>query len=156
MKERKTNPRGLLRLEELVKKYGTVKPDGIALDLSKDPARWDRVIRDLGRKQAYAHIGKSLCREYRRQNGRDFLFTEECVAYEIGWHINAYLWTQGFKGYPRHVLTYAFSKEALDRHCRTVEVDEKDLHDLRQRLVFHYKKGLRKSRSAAEVRPETK
>ena len=144
MKPKKTDARDLLRLDELVKKYGTIKPDGVALDLSKDPERWDRLIRILGRKRAYARIAEGLCREFRQQNGRELIFTEACVAYELGWHINAYLWTQGFRGYPRHLLTYAFSRDALDRHCRTVEIDEKDLQNFRQRTVFHYKRGLRK------------
>ena len=136
--------KNLRRLEELVKKYAEIKPDGMSLDLSKDPARWDRLIRAMGRKTAYARIAECLCRAFRQKNGRDLIFTEACVANELGWHINAYLWTQGFQGYPRHLLTRAFSRNALDQHCRTVEIDEKDLHDLRQRLVFHYRKGLRK------------
>ena len=131
-------------LEALVRQYGTIRPDGLSLDLSGDPAAWDRVIRELGRKQAYARMAEALCEAFRRQNGRELIFTEACVAYELGWHINAYLWTQGFRGYPRHILTRLFSRTALDRHCRSVEIDEKDLHNPRQRLVFHYKRGLRR------------
>ena len=134
----------LLRLEEMAKKYGTVGSDSLALDLTGDPARWDRIIRELGRKQAYAHLAACLCRAFLLRNGRPFLFSDQCVAYELGYHINAYLSTLGYKGYPRHITTYAFSKASLARHCRTVEIEEKDLHSFKQRVVFRYKRGLRK------------
>lgn len=132
------------RLEELAKKYADIGTDSIALDLSKAPERWDQTIRALGRKPAYEALAGFLCREFRLKNGREFLFSDECVAYELGFHIDAYLSVLGFQGYPRHITTYAFSKAALDRHCRRVEIEEKDLHDFRQRLIFHYKRGLRK------------
>ena len=131
-------------LQTLVLQSCEIRADGVSLDLSRDPAAWDREIRAVGRGAAYAHMAEWLCREFRRRNGRELIFTEKCVAYELGWHINAYLWTQGFKGYHRHILTYLFSRDVLDRHCRSVEIDEKDLHNPRQRLVFHYKRGLRR------------
>lgn len=133
----------LRRLEELAKKNASIGSDSLALDLSKAPERWDQAIRALGRKPAYEALARYLCREFRLKNGREFLFTEECVAYELGYHINAYLNVLGYRGYPRHVTTYAFSKAALDRHCRSVEIDEKDLNNFKQRVVFRYKRGLR-------------
>ena len=136
--------KSLSGLEELVKQYGTIKPGGVALDLTQDPAGWDSQMRALGQKQACAEIAGLLCRAFREANGRDLIFTEDCVAYELSWHISAFLWTQGFRGYHRPVAALPFSRASLARHCGTVEVDEKDVRDLRQRLVFHYKKGLRK------------
>lgn len=144
VKTNQGDPARLRALEEKTLQNAEIRKDGFSLDLSGDPAGWDRLIRELGRRAAYAHMSQVLCRAFFRQNGRDLIFTEACVAYELGWHANAYLWTQGFRGCHRHILTWLFSKAALERHCRSVEIDEKDLHNLRQRLVFHYKRGLRK------------
>ena len=38
----------------------------------------------------------------------------------------------------------AYADDADAVFCRTVEIDEKDLQNFRQRTVFHYKRGLRK------------
>lgn len=130
-------------LDGLIEAYTTYTEGQIALLLADAPAEWDRVIQALGRKEAYRHIADAVCAGYKAHIGRDFLFTEDCVAFELGYHINAYLWTQGFKGYPRHVTHLLFSKAALDRHCRSVEISEADIHNFKQRTMFRYKKGLR-------------
>ena len=135
----------LRELKELALAGLTTENDCFSLDLTSAPERWDAVIRRLGREEAYARLAELLCGEFRRINGREFLFSDDCVAYELGYHIDAYLWSRGFRGYPRHVTTLLFSRASHDRHCRSVEIDEKDLHDFRQRLIFRYRRGLRKS-----------
>ena len=131
------------RLEGLIAENLTVGEGRISLDLQRDPGAWDSVIRTLGRKRAYRALAEGICARYAAERGEPFPFTEDCVAYELGYHINAYLRTQGFRGYPRHVTPLLFSRDALIRHCRTVEIDKADLNNLRQRLMFRYKKGLR-------------
>lgn len=131
-------------LQTLASQNLTVKPDEISLDLRKEPAQWDAAIRTLGRKKSYTMLADLVCQAYQKQTGQEFLFTESCVAYELGYHINAYLRTQGFRGYPRHITTLFFSRKSLARHCQTVEIEKKSLQDIRQRLVFHYRKGLRR------------
>ena len=133
----------LSELESLALAGLRTEPDGFSLDLTAAPARWDAVIRTLGRETAYSRLAALLCEEFRRRSGRDFLFSDACVAFELGYHIDAYLWTQGYPGYPRHITTRLFTKAALDRHCSTVDISEKDLHNLKQRVVFGYKNGLR-------------
>lgn len=135
-------PAALLELETLAASGLKTEPDGFSLDLTAAPERWDAVIRALGRKAAYAALARFLCGEFRRVNGRDFLFSDDCVAFELGYHIDAFLWTRGYP-YPRHFTTRLFTRAFLDRHCRSVEIFEKDFRNLKQRVVFRYKKGLR-------------
>ena len=134
----------LRRLDRLVETYASYKEGEIALLLADEPAEWDLAVKALGRETAYRRIADLVCAGFRERFGRDFLFTEDCVAFELGYHINAYLWTQGFKGYPRHITHLLFSKAALDRHCRSVEISEADIRNFRQRTMFRYRKGLRK------------
>ncbi len=143
MPEPMNKTEALARLDGLIAANASYKEGEIALLLAEAPAEWDRAIRALGRKEAYGHIADVLCAEYKSRIGREFLFTEACVAYELGYHINAYLWCKGFQGYPRHVTHLLFSKASLDRHCRSVEISESDLRSFKQRTMFRYKKGLR-------------
>lgn len=135
-------------LDRLTDQGLTLKPGAIALDLSAQPAEWDAAIRALGRDLAYARVADRVCAAYLAEYGEEFPFTEECVAHEIAYHVNAYLWTQGFRGYPRHVTARMFSRAALERHCRSVEIDREDWNDLRQRIIFRYRSGLRKKPDA--------
>lgn len=135
-------------LDALAAKFLSVREDGIALDLSKCPEAWDAAIRPLGRKTAYARLADFVCAAYREQTGRDFFFTQACVAGELGYHLDAYLRVRGFPGYPLHPTTLLLSKQAVEAHCKTVEIDRKDLDDFRQRLIFRYRKGLRKPQEA--------
>lgn len=130
-------------LKDLVHRNLTVEREAVSLDLREDPARWDAAIRVLGRARSYALLADWICSAYLQKIGTEFFFTESCVAYELGYHINAYLWTQGFRGYPRHITTWFFSRKSLASHCQTVEIEKKSLRDIRQRVVFHYRKGLR-------------
>ena len=151
MQQRLTVPKAEKLLDRLTDRYLTLKPDAAALDFSARPSQWDAAIRALGRDRAYARVADRLCAAYLERFGAEFPFTEACVAYEIAYHANAYLWTQGFRGYPRHITTRLLSRAALERHCRSVEIDRKDINDLRQRLIFHYRSGLRKKPNTDEA-----
>lgn len=144
MPEPMNKAEALRRLDSLLETYTTYKEGEIALLLAEAPEEWDRVIKALGRKEAYRRMADLICAGYKERFGRDFLFTEDCVAFELGYHINAYLWCLGYKGYPRHVTHLLFSRAALDRHCRSVEIAEADIHNFRQRTMFRYKKGMRR------------
>ena len=114
------------RLVDMTDASLTVKPGGISLDLGNDPAGWDAVMRALGRKEACRLLAERVRANYLAQTGKS---------------INAYLWSIGYRGYPRHITTRFFSRKALERHCATVEIDEESVRDFRQRVVFHYRKG---------------
>ena len=115
---------------------------GFSLDLTSDPARWDELLRRLG-EGSWIFLARELCREYRRLQGKDFLFSEQCVAWELKYHITAYLWALGYR-WPRHLSTWMLPKKSLIRHCRVVDISTSDARDLRQRLIFGYKKSVRK------------
>jgi hypothetical protein len=150
MARSKTDQNAETLLDELTDRSLTLKPEAIALDLSAEPAAWDAAIRVLGRDRAYERIADRICAAYLAEYGVEFPFTEACVAHEIAYHANAYLWTQGFRGYPRHVTARLFTRAALERHCRSVEIDRKDINDLRQRIIFRYRSGLRKKPDAEQ------
>ena len=124
---------------------------GFALDLSTDPAQWDALLRSVG-DESWALLAKELCREYRRLQGREFLFSEQCVARELAYHIKAYLWAMGCR-WRRHISTWLFSRKSLSRHCRVVDISTSDARDLRQRVMFGYKKGVRKQYRGTKLDP---
>ena len=136
-------------LEQLTALHLTVSPGVLSLDLSAAPEKWETAIRTLGRKTAYERLGALVCARYQAETGQPFLFSDACVAYELGWHIDAYLWTRD-RRWPRPLLTRLFSRDALERHCRTVDIAERDLHTPHQRIIFRYKKGLRQPQELAE------
>ncbi len=139
-------------LERLLRRHTRFFSDGFSLDLTADTEKWYRLITALGRRQAYRAMADYLCGAYRRREGKPFLFTESCVAFELGFHINAYLWTQGYP-MPRHPATLLFSKDSLCRHCRTVEIQSGDTNYLRQRLMFGYRRGVRKELRRTQADP---
>ena len=134
-----------MTLTELIHQYTQVTDEGFAVVLDKAPAQWDEAIRAAGRREAYRIMARELDGMYRRQFGRDFLFSEKCMTFELGYHVNAYMAATGHKGYPRHVSTLLFSKAALVEHCRSIEISTEDIASLRQRLMFGYRSGVRKS-----------
>ncbi|MBQ3481848.1 MAG: hypothetical protein IJH48_05865 [Oscillospiraceae bacterium] len=131
-------------LGRLVKRNSRMTWQGFAIDLRGETKRWDRAIRTLGAARAYRLMSAALCKAYRRRYGRDFLFTERCVAKEIAYHANAYFWTQGYAGYMRHLTTLLFDRRALEKHCGVVDVFTYDTGDARQRLMFGYVRGVRR------------
>lgn len=148
MSESMNKAEALHRLDRLIEANTTYKEGEIALLLTEKPEEWDLVIKAIGREEAYRRIADVICAEYESRIGRELLFTEDCVAFELGYHINAYLWCKGFKGYPRHPTHLLFSRAALERHCRTVEISEADIRNFRQRTMFRYKKGMRKPKQS--------
>lgn len=115
---------------------------GFSLDLGEDPSRWDALLRRLG-EESYDLLARELCREYRRLRGREFLFSESCVAWELKYHITAYLWARGYS-WRRHITTWLLPRRLLIRHCRSVDISAADARNPAQRLMFGYQKGVRK------------
>ncbi len=130
-------------LVRLVARHAELFEKGFALDLREETERWYHAIRALGAKEAYGLIGDVLCELYALQYGKEFLFTSRCLAFEIAYHANAYFWTQGLRGLPRHVTTLLFSRVELARHCEVVDISTDDAAERRQRLMFGYARGVR-------------
>lgn len=130
-------------LSELMGRYSAIHVDGFSIDLASEPARWDRCMKQSGLKAAYARMAAYLCRIYRERFGEEFLLTESCVAREIQYHADAYLVAKGYKRYSRHVTTLLFSRAALEKHCKEVDISLRDLDNWKQRIMFRYRRGIR-------------
>ena len=116
---------------------------GFSIDLTVLTERWDQYIKAVGVKRAYALMAAHLCEKYKAMYGREFLFSERCVAYEIEYHVDAYMWSQRFRGYYRNITTWLFKRKDLVLHCKEVDISTEDVDNLKQRLMFRYKKGIR-------------
>lgn len=136
-------PRTDRELTRLLDRYTEIRPDGFRIDLAAAHARWDRCLKKLGLSRAYRQMAEHLCRAYEERFGEPFLFTEDCVAREIRYHADAFMATQGYRHYSRHATTLLFSKAALSRHCREIDISTEDTADRKQRLMFRYRSGVR-------------
>ena len=130
-------------LHRLTEAYTILTEKGFAVDLRKETAAWHAAVLSLGAKAGYRLMSELLCAAYARRFGREYLFTEECLAFEIAYHAEAYFWTQGLAGHTRHLSTLLFSREELVRHCRMIDISVDDVRNPRQRLMFGYERGVR-------------
>ena len=126
----------LFRCTEILK-------EGFRVDLSADRDGWAALSRALGSKRLCGCVAGLLCDAYRTEFSEAFLFSERCVAFEFRYHLNAYLWTKGCRK-TRHVSTLLLNRAALERKCRSVEIDTNDVYRRSQRIAFRYFCGIRK------------
>ncbi len=143
--ERQTEARELAEreLDGLLEQYAVVEKDGFSIDLASAHGRWDGCMKRLGLAAAYARMAAYLCRAYLDRFGEPFLLTEACVAWEIQYHTDAYMAAKGYKRYSRNATTLLYTKAALEKHCREVDISLQDMTDWKQRTMFRYKKGIR-------------
>ena len=141
-----------MTLEELTEGCTKIREDGFSIRLNERAGEWDAAIRAAGRRAAYRRMAEQLCRLYRERYSREFLFTEKCMAFEIRFHADAYFAvTAG--GYPRHPSTLLFSRDSLISHCKEIDISEQDVESLKQRLMFGYRRGVRKCYRGTERDP---
>lgn len=88
-------------------------------------------------------MSDQLCERYRQLYGREFLFTNRCVAYEIEYHVDGFMYARGFRGYRRNITTLLFSRKDLIAHCRTIDISADDVNSWRQKTMFGYRAGVR-------------
>ena len=131
------------KLYALTDEYAKIYETGFSINIESATNDWNNCLTTIGVDEAYQLMSEYLCNAYYTKYGKEFLFSDSCVANEIEYHVDAYMWTQGYSGYSRNITTLAFSKEQLIEHCKTVEVFTTDVNTLRQRLIFSYKKGIR-------------
>ena len=131
------------RLDALLDASTDWLPEGFSVRLEPDFRAWDACFRGLGLRQACARMAQRLCAGYRARFGRDFLFSDDCVAYELRYHIAAYMAARGLRGYRRHVTTLLFTRARLIARCREIDISTQDAASLRQRLIFGYRRGVR-------------
>ena len=131
-----------MTLDALCREFTEITEEGFAVRLDRAQKEWDAAIRAAGRRTAYRRMAECLCRTYREKFGREYLFTEKCVAFEIQFHADAYF-SVTVGGYPRHIGTLPFSGEALISHCQEINISTEDVNSLKQRLMFGYRRGVR-------------
>lgn len=127
--------------------------EGFSIDLYKDTPVWHRCFQALGPKKAYDFMSRYLCARYRELYGRELLFSERCVTHEIAYHTDAYMWAMGYRGYHRDPTTLLFTRDTLDRHCRSVDISDQDVYNPKQMLAFRYRRGIRPALRGTERDP---
>lgn len=130
-------------LRRLCETYTETRETGFAVDLRRETDHWYRAVSALGRREAYRLISSFLCEDYLRRYGRPFLFCEECVAFEIAYHADAYFWARALAHHGRHITTLLFAREKLLSHCEVVDISVADTASFRQRAMFDYAAGVR-------------
>lgn len=138
--------------EELCRAHTEIREDGFSIDLERARDEWNAAIRGAGRRAAYRRMAECLAGLYRERFGREFLFSEKCMAFEIQFHADAYF-AVTVGGYPRHIATLPFSGAALISHCRIIDISVEDVKSRKQRLMFGYRRGVRKQLRGTERDP---
>ena len=132
-------------LHRLMDAHTRYVPAGFSIDLGHDTEEWDGTIRTVGVREACRHMAEHACAGYEQRSGKPFLFSEDCVAYEIKYHLDAFMVTQGFKGYHRNMAAMVLPRALIHSRCKEIDISANDARDLKQRFIFHYKKGIRAS-----------
>ena len=88
-----------------------------------------------------------------RVSKREFLFTDDCVAGEIEWHVLGYWWSKRKAGISVPSTLWAWAllqgrtdtarRSAVASHCKTIDIAEQDAAKVRDRTVFGYFGGIR-------------
>lgn len=141
--DKEATPDPYSKLEELLDKYAAVEEWGFTIDIESETKEWDACIKEIGVQDAYDYMSTYLCNKYKDTYGEEFLFSNDCVSYEIEYHVDAYMCIKNYPGYSRHVSTYVFSKDELDVRCKQVDISTKDVFNLKQMVMFDYKSGIR-------------
>lgn len=143
MDHRKEKEKAFGELLRLTAACTEITEKGFAVDLRGDTEAWHNAVLALGARESFRLMSELLCGAYARRYGHEYLFSENCVAFEIAYHANAYFWSQRLKGHARHVTTLLFNREELARHCEVIDISTDDVASLRQRLMFGYAGGVR-------------
>ncbi len=144
VQKNRTDAEGAIaELHRLLDAHTRYVPAGFSIDLGHDTEDWHRAIRTIGVKTACRYMAEHVCREYERRFGKAFLFSDACVAYEIKYHLDAYMVICGYGGYHRNMAAAILPGPLGTSRCKEIDISAGDARDLKQRIVFHYKKGIR-------------
>lgn len=130
-------------LEELCRRCTGLSEKGFSVNLARAEEEWLACFRSLGLSAACRAMAHILCGVYLDSFGREYLFSEDCLGWEIEYHVRGYYWARGYEGFPRSVTMLAFSRDQLISHCKEIDISTDDVSDLRQRSVFDYYHGIR-------------
>ena len=143
MKYRAVSEADRMEMDGLLKTHVKMDEKGFAIELDGAAERWDACLKRLGLHSGYRLMAERLAEAYHETYGKPYLFTEDCMAYEIEYHADAYFWASGYRGYRRNVTSLLFSRDELISHCRVIDVSTDDVTSFRQRAMFRYRKGVR-------------
>jgi len=124
-------------------KFTEINEEGFKVHLKDAEPLWDNYAKSVDVQTLYDELSAYLCDEYYNNYGKEFLFSNECVSYEIEYHMDAYMHVNGYSGYYRNVTTLIFSKKYLIEHCKIIDISVRDVSNFKQRTMFNYKKGIR-------------
>lgn len=133
-------------LKELVLDQLNISPTGFDINLTERASEWNACIIRLGSQNAYSFIAGIMCTQYSIKYGEEFEFTNECVAYEFGFHADVFMNLSDYPGYARSPITYIRSRKSLCHSSSKVEIHTTDAEDWKQNVVFGYSRGRRKKR----------
>lgn len=129
-------------LLELADRHTVFTETGFTVDIGSETELWSRTLLRLG-ESAWSRMGAHLCARYQTGQGRPFLFSDECVAYELRYHALACLWAMGIPGWRPPVTARLFPKPVLVWRCREIDIYTDDTKSLAQRIIFRYRRGIR-------------
>lgn len=132
-----------------------ILPEGFRIELSGTAERWAALSRAIGSRRLCAFAADVLAKAYRDTFRKPFLFSERCIAFEIRYHVNAYLWTRGLRR-TRHVSTLLLSRARIERTCHSIEIDKTDVYRKSQRILFRYFFGIRPAYRRTQSDPYAK
>lgn len=127
----------------LLQEHTIITQDGFSISLAADPYGWNQAIQKFGTRKAYQLMADRLCELYLSRFGEEFLFRADCIAFEIAFHADAFFSVSGFPGYHRNIATLPYRKDDLIRHCKEIDISVQDVSVFKQRLIFHYRRGIR-------------
>ena len=131
------------KLETLLDEYAIISESGFSINIEAAASEWNACIQEIGVSEAYDYMAHYLCQEYKNKYGKEYLFREECVSYEIEYHVDAYMCKMGYSGYHRNITTFAMTKEYIISHCSTVDISTASVTDWMQSFMFQYYEGVR-------------
>ena len=146
-------PKAQALLLDLMAQNTEFSEKGFSLHLADRQMDFDRAIRALGRKNAYARMSEYICDTYARLYGRPYLFSERCIRFEIQYHVDTFFRASGYPGYPGYLPNLLFRRAALILHTKEVDVSTDDVADWRQRSMFGYRRGIRPCHRRTEKDP---
>ena len=124
--------------------------DSISIDLSTTGEAFRFAIDTIGIDNVSNLVAIEACAKFKSSVGRDIIFTEKCVAYEIQEHIEAYLWSTGERALPNLIsIGFMVIKRSCDPnnvYLATVDINihEADATtDILQAVMFNYYHGIR-------------
>ena len=127
----------------LLDKYTEISEAGFKIDIETAADEWDECIQALGAEQAYTTMAWYLCKKYNEMFGEEFLFSDNCVANEIKYHIEAYMFAIGKSGYTQPISTIFLTREKIILHCHSIEIYTWDVNNIIQSILFGYPNGIR-------------